>query len=79
MTTLITSTQNLFRLSLLLGILVVSLSSAANAQDPAPNGNNGNSAVVMSPSNSYVKEGIIFAILAGAAIFSVCRSSPRGL
>ncbi|MBD3672350.1 MAG: hypothetical protein HUJ26_02385 [Planctomycetaceae bacterium] len=75
---LISSARRPFRLLVLLGILLWSTGTTAIAQQPATNGNNSGAAVVTS-SKSYVKEGIIFAILAGAAIFSVCRSSPRGL
>lgn len=75
----LSSCKNLFRLTIVLGVIILGLSSSVTAQDPAPNENNGGGAVVVSSSNNYVKEGIIFAILAGAAIYSVCRSSPRGL
>lgn len=75
----LSSSINLLRLTILLGVMILGLSSSVTAQDPASNGNNGGGAVVVSSSNKYVKEGIIFAILAGAAIYSVCRSSPRGL
>lgn len=77
---LISSARRPFQLLVLLGILLWSMGTTAIAQESANNGNNGGGgAAVVTSSKSYVKEGIIFAILAGAAIFSVCRSSPRGL
>lgn len=54
-------------------------SAGAQETEPAadPSGPE-NRAVVEAPSKSYVLEGIIFAALCGAALYAVCRSSPRG-
>ena len=70
-------TRQLMRVSLAVGILYCGTAAVIAQDAPADPASNG--VVVTLDTKSYVKEVIIFAILGGAAIFAVCRSSPRGL
>jgi hypothetical protein len=51
------------------GGLVIPLAQAAPTVQPPAN--------VSAPARMYIMEGIVVAVLAGAAIFAVCRSSGR--
>jgi len=68
-------------------LLAVYSSGTALAQDPEKPANSQNSqgsqapqqtAVIETRTKSYVLEGLIFAVLCGAALYTVCRGSPRG-
>jgi|GEM_PF-707066 hypothetical protein len=71
--------RQLMRVSLAVGILSCGTAAAIAQDAPAAADPANNGVVVTLNTKSYVKEVIIFAILGGAAIFAVCRSSPRGL
>jgi len=71
--------RQLLQVCLATGVLCLG-TTLCLAQDAAPaEGAANNGVVVQLNTKSYVKEAIIFAVLGGAAIFAVCRSSPRGL
>lgn len=56
----------------------VSESSRNSTQDSEGAQDSSQRAIVDTRSKSYVLEAIIFAALCGAALYVVCRSSPRG-